>query len=266
LSQIKVSLLNLGEASGGQSHFFQHIPWKATLKIALLVGALAALVNELAETNIQTSFFFSPVELLKDYGLYAPCCFLALIFAQKMSFQGFLWVRSGTRAHKGISLLVYGVLPGMLIGLVYTRQFIPFRYSPRVPIWIRLIQSPYDTLIYSLRAAITEELVFRFLLLTGFLYVLTRLFQPLANQGFRVARWIPPVFSILLSSLLFGVAHGLFGFTNAFLASLALSVCFLRGGFESVTICHFVADFVFYNLVYLNFEWLRSVQRFLLCW
>jgi membrane protease YdiL (CAAX protease family) len=254
-----MSPLDLSETIGGQSHFFQHIPLKETLKIALSVGLLAALVNELAEINIQTSWHFSPVELLKDYGLYAPCCFLGLIFAHKVSFRGFLWNRSDTRAHKAIALLAYGGLPGMLIGLAYTRQFIPYRFSPRVPIWIRLIQSPYDTLIYSLRAAITEELVFRFLLLTGFLYVLTRLFQPLATQGFRAARWIPLVFSVLLSSLLFGVAHGLFGFTNAFLASLVLSVCFLRGGFESAALCHFVADFIFYNLVYLNVEWLRNV-------
>ena len=257
LDQVRISPLDLGEKVGGQSHFFQHIPLKKTLMVALSVGTLAAVVNELAETNIQTSWHFSPVDLLKDYGLYAPCCFLALIFAQKVSFEGFLYRRSVSRARKTATLLVYGVLPGVLIGLVYTRQFIPFRFSARVPIWIRLIQNPYDALIYSLRAAITEELVFRFLLLTGFLYVLTRLFQPLAHHGFRVAKWIPFLFSVLLSSLLFGVAHGLFGFASAFLASLFLSVCFLRGGFESVTLCHFIADFVFYSLVYLKVEWAR---------
>ena len=151
------------------------------------------------------------------------------------------------------------MLPGILIGLIYTKQSIPFRYSPRVPIWIRLIQSPYDSMIYSLRAAITEELVFRFLLFTGFLYILKRIFQPLIEHGLRMARWIPLLFSILISSLLFGIAHGLFGFSNAFLASLVLCICFVRGGLESAALCHFVADFVFYNLVYLYVGWLRDI-------
>ncbi len=241
-----------------RGHFFQHVPLRKSLQIALGIGAVAATVNELAEMNTLASSHFSPVNLLQQYGLYASCCFLALVFAQKVSFEGLLWKRPESRFSKVLTLLLYGALPGILIGLVYTKQFLPLRYSPRVPIWIRLIQSPYDTMIYSLRAAISEELVFRFLLFTGFLYILRRIFQPLIDHGRAMARWIPLLFSILISSLLFGIAHGLFGFASAFLASLVLCLCFVRGGFESAALCHFIADFVFYNLVYLYVGWLRN--------
>ena len=245
--------------TSNRGHFFQDIHLKGSIQIALGIGAVAAFVNELAEMNAQTSPNFSPLNLLQQYGLYASCCFLALVFAQKVSFEGLLWKRSKSRSSKTLDLFAYGALPGILIGLVYTKQFIPFRYSPLVPIWIRLIQSPYDTIIYSLRAAITEELVFRFLLFTGFFYILARIFQPLIEQGRAMARWIPLLFSVLISSLLFGIAHGLFGFASAFLASLILCLCFVRGGFESVALCHFIADFVFYNLVYLHVGGLHGI-------
>ena len=245
--------------TSNRGHFFQDIHLKGSIQIALGIGAVAAFVNELAEMNAQTSPNFSPLNLLQQYGLYASCCFLALVFAQKVSFEGLLWKRSKSRSSKTLDLFAYGALPGILIGLVYTKQFIPFRYSPLVPIWIRLIQSPYDTIIYSLRAAITEELVFRFLLFTGFFYILARIFQPLIDRGQAMARWIPLLFSVLISSLLFGIAHGLFGFASAFLASLILCLCFVRGGFESVALCHFIADFVFYNLVYLHVGGLHGI-------
>ena len=242
-----------------QAHFFQNVPLKESLQIALVIGGAAGIVNEFSEMNTQAPQQFSPVDLLQQFGLYASCCFLALVFSQKIRFEGLLWNRPQSRFSKLLTLLLYGAVPGILIGLIYTKQFIPFRYSPRVPLWIRLIRSSYDTLIYSLRAAISEELVFRFLLFTGFLYILKKIFQPLIDHGHAIARWIPLLFSILISSLLFGIAHGLFGFANAFLASLVLSLCFLKGGLESAVLCHFIADFVFYNLVYLYTGGLRSL-------
>jgi len=242
-----------------QGHLFQNVPLRDSLQIALVIGAAAGIVNELSEMNTQLPPQFSPVNLLQQFGLYASCCFLALVFAQKVRFEGLLWKRPQSQFSKVLTLLLYGAVPGILIGLVYTRQFIPVRYSPRVPLWIRLIRSPYDSLIYSLRAAICEELVFRFLLFTGFLYILRRIFQPLVDHGHAIARWIPLLFSILISSLLFGIAHGLFGFASAFLASLVLCLCFVRGGLESAVLCHFIADFVFYNLVYLYAGGLLSI-------
>ncbi len=240
-------------------HFFQGIDLVRFLKIALSLGGVAALVHELAEINSQTALLFSLVSLLRSYGLYASCCFLSLVFAEKVSVQPFLVEKEKRVERRVMSLLFYGLLPGILIGLVYTKQFAPFRYSPRVPLWIRLIEGQYDVFIYSLRAAVTEELAFRLLLFTAFLYILRRAFHPLLSQGCGITRWIPLMFSVLVSSLLFGTVHGLYGFSNALVAGIILCICFLRGGFESAVLCHFMADFVFYNLVYVRVDWLRGV-------
>jgi membrane protease YdiL (CAAX protease family) len=66
-----------------------------------------------------------------------------------------------------------------------------------------------------------------------------------------LTQWIPVLFSVLFSSLLFGVVHGAYGFMTAFLAGIALCLSFFRGGLESVILAHFLADFLFFNWTYL---------------
>ena len=109
----------------------------------------------------------------------------------------------------------------------------------------------YDSFILSLSAAVTEELVFRLLLFTSFLWILSWLFRPiLTMNGFN--RWIPLVFAVVFSSLLFGLVHGVYGFLFAFGAGGALCLIFLRGGLESAVLAHFLANLVFFNLTYLR--------------
>src|SRR5262249_35658587 len=98
---------------------------------------------------------------------------------------------------------------------------------------------------------VTEELVFRLLMMTAFFYILRKVFLPLAGQGFNTARWIPFLFSLLGSSLLFGLVHGPYGFMIAFLAGLVLGMVYFRAGLETAILVHFVADFVFFNTTYL---------------
>ena len=77
------------------------------------------------------------------------------------------------------------------------------------------------------------------------------MFRPLIEQGIGMTRWIPLLFSLLLSSLLFGVVHGSYGFMIAFLAGIGLGIAYLRGGLESAILAHFLADFFFFNMTYL---------------
>jgi membrane protease YdiL (CAAX protease family) len=138
------------------------------------------------------------------------------------------------------------------MGLAHHRWHLLYRLNARVPFRLRRMQSFYDSFVLSLSAAVTEELVFRLLLFTSFLWILGRFFRPIMemNQGFN--RWIPLVFALVFSSLLFGFVHGVYGFLFAFGAGGVLCLIFLRGGLESAVLAHFLANLVFFNLTYLK--------------
>jgi len=231
--------------------FFQGVDLKPLLGLALCLGFVASVVNTLSELHFQLAPGFSLREFLRQFSLYGSCCLLGAIFAEKIPMHVLLIRREGSWSKKLLLLVLFGIIPGVSIGVAYYYLFAPYRFNPLVPFWIRKLGSPYDTFILSLRASVTEELVFRFLLLTAFFYILKRAFHPLIEQGFGLTQWIPVLFSVLFSSLLFGVVHGAYGFMTAFLAGIALCLSFFRGGLESVILAHFLADFLFFNWTYL---------------
>jgi membrane protease YdiL (CAAX protease family) len=215
-----------------------------------MIGFTAAAVNGLADVNVNRVRSYDWLEFLQNLSLYASCSLMGLIFAEKTSLESFLVRRGGNWIQKGLTLFFFGLIPGGVIGATYHHLFFQYRFSPRVPVRVRAIQTHYDSFIVSLRAGITEELVFRFLLMTAFFYILRRVFFPLVDQGFNTARWIPFLFSLLLSSLLFGFVHGPYGFMIAFLAGLILGIVYFRAGLESAILAHVVADLVFFNMTY----------------
>jgi membrane protease YdiL (CAAX protease family) len=232
-------------------YFFQGIKIKKSLATAITMGLVAALINSLADVNLHRTAFFDWLEFAQNLSLYSSCCLLGLIFAEKTSLECFLLQRKGSWTKKGAAILLLGLALGGIIGITYHRLFAQYRFSPRVPYRLRAMETHYDSFILSLRAGVTEELVFRFLLFTAFFYILKRLFDPLVAHGFAAAKWIPFLFSVLLSSLLFGVAHGTYGFLVAFLAGILLGIAYFRGGLECAILAHFVADFVFFSMTYL---------------
>jgi membrane protease YdiL (CAAX protease family) len=237
--------------STSHQYFFQGVDLKPLLGVSLCLGLVATVVNTISELHFQPAHGFSMREFLRQFSLYSSCCLLGSIFADKIRIQHFLIRREGSWTKKSLLLLLFGVFPGVSIGITYHHLFAPYRFNPLVPFWIRQLGSHYDTFLLSLRASVTEELVFRFLLLTAFLYILKKAFHPLIEQGFGLTQWIPVLFSVLFSSLLFGVVHGAYGFMTAFLAGIALCLSFFRGGLESVILAHFLADFLFFNWTYL---------------
>ena len=231
--------------------FFQGVPFKRLLILALGLGCASALILTFSELNIDKERAFSPYDFLQVFSSYSSCVFMSLLFAEKNSLEYFLFRRKKNWSGRLQTLTIYGGLAGLVIGLCYHRLFNVYRFSHRVPFRVRQIRTLYDSFLLSMSAAVTEELVFRFLLFSSFLYILTRLFKPIMNLQSGLSRWIPVVFSVVFSSLMFGVVHGAYGFLFAFLAGILLCLIFLRGGLESAILAHFLADFVFFNLTYL---------------
>ncbi len=232
--------------------FFQGIAWRKAIGLTLILAILASVSHSLSDMNLHQDQTFPWMEFLEHLYRYAACAFLGWVFAQKTGFQPFLTARPSAWLGKGRQLVIFGVLPGAAIGLTYHRVFAPYRFSPRIPLYLREMDGYYDSFILSLRAAVTEELIFRFFLLAAFYYILTRISQPLMDRGLYRLRWLLVLLSFVLSGWLFGLAHGSFGFATAFLAGVLLGGIFWRSGFETAVVSHFVADFIFFNLTYVS--------------
>ena len=238
--------------AGHTPFFFQGIDWRTAARQAAILGLLASFSQCLSDLNLQQSRQWPWWEFLRLFCLYAPCAFLGAVFALKTGLQPLLADRPSAWLGKGRQLMIFGVIPGAAIGLSFHRMFAPFRSSPRIPLYLREMDSFYDSFVLSLRAAVTEELVFRFFLLAAFSYIFNRMLQPLRDRGWTRLGWLAVLGSILLSAWLFGLVHGSFGFTTAFLAGLLFGGIFWRAGFESALVSHFVADFIFFNLTYVG--------------
>jgi membrane protease YdiL (CAAX protease family) len=231
---------------------FERIEFKRMLLTALPLGFGCALILTASEQLIRPDRFFSLVDFLQNAGVYSACTLLALLFGEQCKLEGFLLKREAPWTKKVILMLVYGGLAGIAMGLAYHRWYALYRSGARVPFRLRRMTTFYDSVILSFSAAVTEELVFRLLLFTSFLWILGWLFQPILaiNGGFN--RWIPLVFAVVFSSLLFGLVHGVYGFLFAFAAGVTLCLIFLRGGLESAVLAHFLTNLVFFNLTYLK--------------
>jgi membrane protease YdiL (CAAX protease family) len=231
---------------------FERIRLKGMLLLALPLGFACALILTISEQLIHPDQYFSVVDFLQNVSVYSACTLLALLFAEQCKLEGFLLKRSCSWLKKVTLMLVYGGLTGIAMGLVYNRWYALYGFSARArPFRLRRMTTFYDSFILSLSAAVTEELVFRLLLFTSFLWILGWLFRPiLTMNGFN--RWIPLVFAVVFSSMLFGLVHGVYGFLFAFGAGATLCLIFLRGGLESAVLAHFLANLVFFNLTYLR--------------
>jgi membrane protease YdiL (CAAX protease family) len=232
--------------------FFDGVCLSKWVGISLSMGLLSAVVLTASELNVSPERTFSLFDFVQNFFVYAACTLTGLIFAERSFVETFLLVAKKSWLQKAGLLLGYGGLTGVAMGLAYHQAFAAYRFSPRVPFRVRHMKTNYDNFILSLSAAITEEVVFRLLLFTGFWYVLERLFRPLMSVNPGLSRPIPLLFSLVLSSLLFGTVHGAYGFLFAFVAGTVLCLVFLRGGLESAMLAHFLTNVIFFRLTYLS--------------
>src|SRR2546425_93051 len=105
------------------------------------MGFTTAAVNGLAEVNLNRARSYDWLEFLQNLSLYASCSLMGLIFAEKTSLEGFLLRRKGNWVQKGLTLLSFGLIPGGVIGATYHHLLFQYRFSPRVPVRIRAIQT-----------------------------------------------------------------------------------------------------------------------------
>jgi hypothetical protein len=146
----------------------------------------------------------------------------------------------------------YGVLPGLVLGLINYFFFFTYRYHPLVVPRIREIHSVYDSFAISLDTGMWEEILFRLFILSCFLFSFRQLYSRLAPLWPGVVSILPKALSVVLSSLLFAMVHSVYGFTAGFFGGMLLGLIYIHSSIESAIAAHFSANFLFFSAVYLS--------------
>src|SRR5215471_5992733 len=177
---------------------------------------------------------------------------LGLPVARESRLQGSLFVGFEDWTFTLRDIINYGVLPGLVLGLINYFFFFTYRYSPLVVPRIRDMQSVYDSFVVSLDTGMLEEVLFRLFILSCFLFSFRYLYSQLAPLWPGVVAILPKALAVVLSSLLFAMAHNIYGFTAAFFGGMLLGLIYIQSGIESAIAAHFCANFLFFSASYLS--------------
>ena len=174
-----------------------------------------------------------------------------LAVASESHLKGSLFIRPEDWSLTVRDLINYGVLPGLVLGVINYLFFFTYRYSPNVTPRIREMRSVYDSFVLSLDSGVFEEIVFRLFILSCFLFSFRHLYSRLAPVWPGVVSILPKALSVVLSALLFAMVHNIWGFTAGFFGGMLLGLIYMQSGIESAIAAHFCANFLFFSAVYL---------------
>src|SRR5215471_21661516 len=175
-----------------------------------------------------------------------------LAVARESQLQGSVFISFEDWSLTVRDIVNYGVLPGLVLGLINYFFFFTYRYSPLVVPRIRDMRSIYDSFVISLDSGMAEEIVYRLFILSCFLFSFRHLYARLAPLWPGVVAILPKALAVVLSSLLFAMAHNVYGFTAAFFGGVLLGLIYIQSGIESAIAAHFCANFLFFSASYLS--------------
>jgi hypothetical protein len=219
-----------------------------TVVLALLT-ALAAGLSVLNARNSVASPTWTMISRFVEVLVFGS---FGLAVARESQLQGSLFIGFEDWRLTLRDIINGGVLPGLVLGLINYFFFFTYRYSPLVVPRIRDMQSFYDSFVISLDYGMLEEVVFRLFILSCFLFSFRYLYSRLAPLWPTVVAFLPKALSVVLSSLLFAMAHTVDGFTAAFFGGMLLGLIYIQSGIESAIAAHFCANFLFFSASYLS--------------
>jgi hypothetical protein len=207
-----------------------------TVVLALLT-AVAAGLSAVPTSEIITRFV--AVLVLGSFGLAV---------ARASQLQGSLFMGFEEWSLTVRDIVNYGILPGLVLGLINFFFFFPYRYESTVVV----PTTAYDSFVVSLNTGLVEEVLFRLFILSCFLFSFRYLYSRIASLWPGVVAILPKAMAVVLSSLLFAMSHSIYGFTAAFFGGMLLGLIYLQSGIESAIAAHFSANFLFFSASYLT--------------
>jgi len=219
--------------------------FSAALALATAVVAGLSAIQSGAEPGMVGWQMISRFVVVQVYG------FFGLFMARDSGIPGAIFVDKSDWVDNVRGIVNWGILPGLIIGVINYLFFFAYRYSPFVIPRIRDMKSGYDAFVLSLESGITEESIYRLLILSSILYLLRRLYSRVKPAWPGAVKFLPAGLALVLSSLVFGIAHNPYGFTAAFFGGMLLGGIYLWNGIESSIAAHFAANFLFFTASYL---------------
>ncbi len=221
--------------------------------IAVVLALLTALASGLSVLNSRSAAVGSPTwVMISRFVVVLVFGSFGLAVARESQLQGSLFIGFEDWSLTLRDIINYGVLPGLVLGLINYFFFFTYRYSPLVVPRIRNMHSIYDSFLVSLDSGMAEEIVYRLFILSCFLFSFRHLYARLAKLWPGVVAILPKALSVVLSSLLFAMVHNIYGFTAAFFGGILLGLIYIQSGIESAIAAHFFANFLFFSASYLS--------------
>ena len=220
--------------------------------ITVVLALLTAVAAGLSVLNARTSGDSATWVMISRFVEAFLLVGLGLPVARESQLQGSLFVGVEDWTFTLRDIINYGVLPGLVLGLINYFFFFTYRYSPLVVPRIREMHSIYDSFVISLDSGAREEILFRLFILSCFLFCFRQLYSRLARLWPAVVAILPKALAVVLSSLLFAMLHNVSGFTAAFFGGVVLGLIYMQSGIESAIAAHFFANFLFFSASYLS--------------
>jgi hypothetical protein len=220
--------------------------------ITVVLALLTAVAAGLSVLNAQNSGTSPTWTIISRFLIVLVFGSFGLAVARESQLQGSLFIGFEDWSLTLRDIVNYGVLPGLVLGLINYFFFFTYRYSPLVVPRIRDMRSVYDSFVVSLDTGMLEEVLFRLFILSCFLFSFRYLYSRLAPLWPGVVAILPKALAVVLSSLLFAMAHNIYGFTAAFFGGMLLGFIYIQSGIESAIAAHFCANFLFFSASYLS--------------
>src|SRR5438094_2850308 len=222
------------------------------MAIAVVLAVLTAMASGLSVLNTRNSVVSPAWTMISRFVVVLVFGSFGLAVARESQLQGSLFIGSEDWSLTFRDIINYGVLPGLVLGLINYFFFFTYRYSPLVVPRIRDMRSIYDSFVISLDSGMFEEIVYRLFILSCFLFSFRHLYSRLAPLWPGVVSVLPMALSVVLSSLLFAMVHNVYSFTAAFFGGILLGFIYMKSGIESAIAAHFCANFLFFSASYLS--------------
>jgi hypothetical protein len=220
--------------------------------VTLALALLTAVAAGLSLLNAPNSGVSPTWTMITRFVVVLVFGSFGLVVARESQLQGSLFIGFEDWSLTVRDIINYGVLPGLVLGLINYFFFFTYRYSPLVVPRIRDIRSIYDSFVISLESGVAEEVVYRLFILSCFVFSFRHLYSRLAPLWPSVVAILPKALSVVLSSLLFAMVHNVYGFTAAFFGGMLLGLIYIHSGIESAIAAHFSANFLFFSASYLS--------------
>src|SRR5437879_11665021 len=215
--------------------------------VTVVLALLTAMAGGLAVLNTRNSAVSPTWTMISRFIVVLLFGSFGLAVARESQLQGALLINVEEWSLTVRDIINYGVLPGLVLGLINYFFFFTYRYSPLVASRIRDMKSIYDSFIISLDSGMGEEILYRLFILSCFLFSFRHLYSRIAPLWPGAVSILPKAMSVVLSSLLFAMVHNVYGFTAAFFGGMLLGLIYIQSGIESAIAAHFCSNFLFFS-------------------